>query len=332
MPQQLPGFLSSVDVKPTTILDIGLTAVLIYFLFSLIRDTRAVRLVIGATVLYGVYLLAQFLGLQLVSQILQAGAYAALFALVVVFQPELRRALERLGHVGSLGWLLAPGPQGAIEQVAAEVARAASSLARDRHGALILIERETGLTDLAETGVMIHADLTAELLDTIFMPRSALHDGAVIVRRDRILAAGAVIERLAESPAHAERFGTRHRAAFGITEETDALAVVVSEETGSISLIERGRIVRNLDEDKLRVALVTLLKLGTSWRETGFGAAESPRFGRGRLHIGRRPGPRRRPPQAMSVPSSPPPPANPSTGTATPRHGPAPAGGQGEHR
>ena len=265
---QFVDLLSGIQPKPTTFIDIGLTALLIYGLFSLIRDTRAVRLVIGVTLLYGVYVLAQLLGLQLLSQILQAGAVVGLFALVVVFQPELRRALERLGHVGSLGWMLAPGQQGAIDRVAAEVARAATGFAGDRHGALIVLERETGLEDFGETGVMMHADLSAELLRTIFMPRSPLHDGAAIIRGDRILAAGAVLP-LAESGPGGERYGTRHRAAFGITEETDALVVVVSEETGSIGLVERGRIVRDLDEEQLRVALVTLLRLDASLR-TGF--------------------------------------------------------------
>ncbi len=281
--QQLVDLLSGIQPKPTTFIDIGLTALLIYGLFSLIRDTRAVRLVIGVTLLYGVYVLAQVLGLQLLSQILQATAVVGLFALVVVFQPELRRALERLGHVGSLGWLLAPGQQGAIEHVAAEIAHAASGFAQDRHGALIVLERETGLEDFAESGVMMHADLSAELLRTVFMPRSPLHDGAVIVRGDRILAAGAVLP-LAEPAPGDERFGTRHRAAFGITQETDALVVVVSEETGSISLVERGRIVRDLDEEQLRVALVTLLRLDASLRSSaddwGRGPALRPRFHR----------------------------------------------------
>jgi diadenylate cyclase len=285
--QQLLSLLSGVELKPTTFIDIGLTALLIYGLFSLIRDTRAIRLVIGVTLLYGVYVIAQLLGLQLLSQILQAGAVVGLFALVVVFQPELRRALERLGHVGSLGWLLAPGQQGAIEQVAAEIARAATGFAEDRHGALIVIERETGLEDTAESGVMMHADLTAELLRTIFMPRSPLHDGAVIVRGDKVLAAGAVLP-LSDAYLGSERFGTRHRAAFGITEETDALVVVVSEETGAISLVERGHIIRNLDEEQLRIALVTLLRLGGEHRPSTSSHRRRSSISRGRLSWPRR--------------------------------------------
>ncbi len=280
---QFVDLLSGIQPKPTTFIDIGLTALLIYGLFSLIRDTRAVRLVIGVVLLYGLYVVAQLFGLQLLSQLLQAGAYVGLFALVVVFQPELRRALERLGHVGSLGWMLAPGQQGsAIDHVAAEVARAAAGFASDRHGALIVLERETGLEDLGETGVMMHADVSAELLRTIFMPRSPLHDGAAIIRGDRVLAAGAVLP-LAETGPGDERFGTRHRAAFGVTEETDALVVVVSEETGSIGLVERGRIVRDLDEEQLRVALVTLLRLDASLRSSSgerHASLPTPRQGR----------------------------------------------------
>jgi len=275
MPQLL-GQISSLEIKPSTILDVGLTALLIYGLFSLIRDTRAVRLVIGVILIYGIYIVAQLLGLQLLTQILQAGAVVGAFALVVVFQPELRRALERLGRVGSLGWLLAPGPQSGAELRAATVATAAGALAAERHGALIVIERETGLEDTAETGVMVQGVLSGELLRTIFMPRSPLHDGAVIVRGDDVLAAGVVLP-LADGH-QAERLGTRHRAAIGLTQETDAVVVVVSEETGGISLVERGRIVRNLDEDKLRVALTTLLH-GAPSRQDGTSAsgARGPR-------------------------------------------------------
>ncbi len=248
-----------VEIQPiVAFLDIVLTALLIYGLFSLIRGTRAVRLVIGVTVVYVIYVVAQALGLQLLSTILQAGAVVGLLALVVVFQPELRRGLERIGRVGSLGWLVTPVARRAVEEVAGVVARSAGVLGAQRIGSLVVIERETGLQDTAESGVMIEADLTVELLGSIFTPHSPLHDGAVIVRGRRIVAAGAVLP-LSDTGASRERFGTRHRAALGITEVTDALAVVVSEENGSISLVERGRIVRNLDEERLRGALVALL-------------------------------------------------------------------------
>ncbi len=256
---QLLQLVKGLKVQPVALLDIGLTALLIYGLFSLIRGTRAVRLVIGVTVLYAIYVVAQALGLQLLSQILQAGAVVGLLALVVVFQPELRRGLERIGRVGSLGWLLAPATRRSVERVAGIIGRGAMSLGAERIGALIVVERETGLQDAAESGVMIDAELSLELLETIFTPHSPLHDGAVIVRHERLVSAGVVLP-LSETGVYRERFGTRHRAALGITEQTDALAVVVSEETGSVSLVERGRIVRNLDEQRLVKGLVELLE------------------------------------------------------------------------
>ena len=224
------------QVSLSTVLDIAITAVLIYWLFSLIRGTQAVRLVVGVTILVLVYVLAEALGLRLLRQVLESGAVVALFALVVVFQPELR----------------------AIERVSDEVASAAAGLSRDGYGALIVIERETGLEQVAETGVMIHGDVSADLLRTIFARGTSLHDGAVIIREDRVLAAGALLP-LAETTIHTERYGTRHRAALGITESTDAIVVVVSEENGQISLVERARIVRNLNEPQLSRAIRALL-------------------------------------------------------------------------
>jgi len=256
MPELLRSILEQVRV--TTVLDIGLTALLIYWLFSLIRGTRAVRLVIGVSVLFIVYVLAVALDLRLLTRILQAGAVVGLFALVVVFQPELRRALERIGRVGSFGWLWSPAESRAIGHVAAEVAKAAAGLSADGHGALIVLERETGLEEVAETGVMIHGDVSADLLRTIFAPRTALHDGAVVIRGETIVAAGATLP-LADPTVHTERFGTRHRAALGIAEQTDAVVIVVSEENGQISLVERTRIVRNLNEPQLARAIRTLL-------------------------------------------------------------------------
>jgi diadenylate cyclase len=278
------------QITLTTVLDIGITALFIYWLFSLIRGTRAVTLVIGVSILLGIYALAQFLGLRLFTQILQAGAVVGLFALVVVFQPELRRGLERIGRVGAVGRLFAPAAQRQIEHVAREVSKAAGILSREGHGALIVLERETGLEEIAETGVMVHSDLSHELLCTIFMPRSALHDGAVVVRGDQILAAAALLP-LTEMML-SERFGTRHRAALGITEDTDAVAVVVSEESGQMSVVERARIVRVPNEGQLERAILALLEapsvpgaLGRGGRGGGPGGAS-----RSRLRIARRTG------------------------------------------
>lgn len=259
MLDQLIELVKSFKVEPVAFLDIALVALLIYGLFSLIRGTRAVRLVIGVTVLYVVYVAAQALGLKLLSQILQAGAVVGLLALVVVFQPELRRGLERIGRVGSFGWLFVPGARRSVQRVAATVAQAAFELGAQKIGALMVLERETGLQDAAESGVMLDGQISVELLETLFTPHAALHDGAVIIRHERIIAAGVVLP-LSETGAYRERFGTRHRAALGISEQTDAIAVVVSEETGGVSLVERGRIVRNLDEARLTGALTDLLQ------------------------------------------------------------------------
>lgn len=275
------------QVRLTTLVDIGITALLIYWLFSLIRGTRAVRLVIGVSVLFVVYVLAVAFGLELLTRILQGGAVVGLFALVVIFQPEIRRGLERIGRVGSVGWMLSPADSRVVDRVADEVARAAADLSAEGHGALIVLERETGLEDAAETGVMIHGDVSSDLIRTIFAPRTALHDGAVIIRGETVLAAGALLP-LAETTVQAERFGTRHRAALGIAEQTDAVVVVVSEENGQISLVERSRIVRNLNEAQLARTIRTLLdptrgrrrrslRLGSA-RESGTtSAARAPR-------------------------------------------------------
>lgn len=289
---QLFDLVDGVKIEPTALLDIALTALLIYGLFSLIQGTRAVRLVIGAIVLYGIFVVAQALDLRLLSGILQTGAVVGLLALVVIFQPELRRGLDRIGRVGSFGWVLAPsGPAGSAERVARTISRTAGSLAAGRIGGIIVIERETGLEDAAESGVMLHADLSEELLASIFTPHSPLHDGAVIVRADRVLAASVVLP-LSETSVHRERFGMRHRAALGITEQTDAIGVVVSEENGQITLVERGRLLRNLDEERLRTALVALLRPadGRSRAAAGISALGRSPFARGkRPRVLRRP-------------------------------------------
>ena len=244
----------------TSVVDILLVAVLFYGLLVLIRGTRAIRMAIGLVLIYLLYLGAQALDLVLLSTLLQAGAVVGLFAIVVLFQPELRRGLEQIGRIGSLNRLLVSSEFATGDFVAREVSRAARLLAGSRHGALIVIERQTGLHDLAaESGVTINADLRAELLATIFYHGTALHDGAVVVAGRRIVAAGVVLP-LSQNVLDSERYGTRHRAAIGISEQTDAVVVVVSEETGSISLVMRGRIERNLSEDRLRRRIFSLIR------------------------------------------------------------------------
>jgi diadenylate cyclase len=243
-----------------SIIDILLVAIVIYWLFILIRGTRAVRIVIGLSVLYLVYLAAVLFGLDLLRSLMETAALAGLFAVVVVFQPELRRGLEQIGRIGSVNRFFVSAEVAGAERVAREISRAARILAGSRHGALIALERETGLQDLAsESGVPIHADLRAELLVTIFYRGTALHDGAVVISGEQITSAGVLLP-LSQNVLDSERYGTRHRAAIGISEQTDAVVVVVSEETGSISLVVRGRIERNLTEEQLRRRIFNLIR------------------------------------------------------------------------
>jgi diadenylate cyclase len=244
----------------TSIIDILLVAIVIYWLFILIRGTRAVRIVIGLSILYLVYLAAILFEFDLLRQLMETAAVVGLFAVVVVFQPELRRALEQIGRIGSVNRFFVSAEVAGAERVAREISRAARILAGSRHGALIALERETGLQDLAtETGVPIHADLRAELLATLFYHGTALHDGAVIVAGDKILSAGVLLP-LSQNVLDSERYGTRHRAAIGISEQTDAIVIVISEETGSVSLVMRGRIERNLTEEQLRRRIFNLIR------------------------------------------------------------------------
>ncbi len=244
----------------TSIVDIGLVAIVIYWLFILIRGTRAVRIVIGLSILYLVYLAALLFGFDLLRSLMETAAVVGLFAVVVVFQPELRRGLEQIGRIGSVNRFFVSTEVASAERVAREISRASRILAGSRHGALIVLERETGLQDLAtESGVPVHADLRAELLVTIFYRGTALHDGAVVVSGEQITSAGVLLP-LSQNVVDSERYGTRHRAAIGISEQTDAVVVVVSEETGSISLVVRGRIERNLTEEHLRRRIFNLIR------------------------------------------------------------------------
>ena len=214
---------------------------------------------IGVTVLYVIYVLAQALGLQLLSQILQAGAVVGLLALVVVFQPELRRGLERIGRLGSFGWLFVPGARRSVQKQASVVAQSAFELGAQKIGALIVLERETGLQDAAESGVPIDGELSVELLETLFTPHSPLHDGAVIVRHERVTSAGVVLP-LSDSGVYRERFGTRHRAALGHHRADRRGGRRGQRGDRRVSLVERGRIVRNLDQQRLAKSLADLLE------------------------------------------------------------------------
>jgi diadenylate cyclase len=243
------------------ILDVLVVAFLLYQLLKLIRGTQAVQLLLGLAVIFVVGWLAQLLQLRLLEFIFTTGTQAIVIAAIVLFQPELRRALEQVGRLGPVRSLMGRHPEAAVEHTVDEVLRAAQSLSERRSGALIVFERETGLENLAATGVKIGGEVTAEVLATIFYPGSPLHDGAVIIRDTLLVAAGCVLP-LAETLPGVGRMGTRHRAALGLTLQSDALVLIVSEETGLISIALDGRLHRGLDQAAQRAMLQ--LSLGAS--------------------------------------------------------------------
>jgi diadenylate cyclase len=238
-------------VGPVEVVDVLLVAFLFYQLLRLVRGTQATQLLVGLVFLGIVGVLAGQLHLILISWLFQTAAPFIVIGIIVLFQPELRRILDQVGRIGHLGRPLSAFNPQLFNRSIAEAIRAAERLSARRTGALIAFERDVGLEDYAATGVRINGELSAEFLQSIFFPNSPLHDGAVIVRGGTILAAGCLLP-LADEATVRERLGTRHRAAVGLSLASDALLLVISEETGGISVVENGRITRNLDGDGLR--------------------------------------------------------------------------------
>ena len=236
------------------ILDILLVAFIFFWALYLVRGTRAVSLLRGVIFLVIVVtLLSGLARLRAFAWLIQKALPALLVAIPVIFQQELRRALERVGRAGTL-FGRSTGNQALLEQALAAIAQASHVLSERRHGALIVLERETGLQEFVDSGVLLDAAITSDLLLTIFDPHTMLHDGAVIVRRGRVVAAACVLPLTTAFLAD-RQLGLRHRAAIGATEESDAIAVVVSEERGAISIAHNGRIIRNLDAKRLEAVL-----------------------------------------------------------------------------
>ncbi len=231
--------------------DILIITYVIYRIALLIRGTRAMQMVLGLIVLGGAFVTSQMLGLFTVNWILNNFLASLIVILVVIFQADLRRALTRVGSRPFFGGRARA--QGVVE----ELAEAAAWLSAHRIGGLIAIEDGVGLHEYIEAGRPIEGHLSAELLETIFMPGSPLHDGAVIVKGDRIIAAACLLP-LSSNPGVARTLGTRHRAALGLAEETDATVIVVSEEDGTISIARRGNLTRGVDAPGLRSALQEL--------------------------------------------------------------------------
>jgi diadenylate cyclase len=251
---QLQEILSQFDASAAV--DVLLIAAAIFATLRVLSGTRAMTQMRGAfAILLFAVVIGRVFGLTAVNFLVDHSFTAVLVGAAVVFQPEIRRALDRLGRTGFLGL---SSPQGQSE-VIDSIVKAVGRMSEVRHGGLFVVERNTGLQDVIETGIPVDARVSPELLEGIFFPNSPLHDMAVVLRDERVVAAGCVLPLASDLPADARNLGTRHRAAIGITEHTDALTVVVSEETGDISIGLAGRLTPVADERRLRAVLEWLL-------------------------------------------------------------------------
>jgi uncharacterized protein (TIGR00159 family) len=253
---ELWSFLASTYDPVRDTLDVVVVFFGIYWLLLLIKGTRAIQILIGLVALIAARLVSDLAGLMTVSWILDNFLASAVLIIIVLFQADIRRALARVGR-GVFPRLSARQESHILE----EVVRAAQTLSQKRVGALVVLERETGLDDLIEVGASVDAVVSQELLTALFLPYSPLHDGAVVIQEGRIAYAGCILPLTLRTDLP-EGVGTRHRAAVGLTEESDAVVVVVSEETSTISVVHAGEMIRDLDGPKLRGVLTDLLTRG----------------------------------------------------------------------
>jgi diadenylate cyclase len=256
----MPGHVASLlHVSQFTwldVIDILIVAFIVYQLLQFIRGTHAVQMALGGLVLVILYWASQWFNLETVNWLLRTFLPYVVFGIIVVFQTEIRKVLAHLGKTPLLGAFAASR----TEEVIDEIVLAATTLAAQRTGAILVIEREMGLRSYIETGIALDALLTYDLLISIFNPGTPLHDGAVMIQGNRVAAAACFLP-LTVNPALSRELGSRHRAAIGVTEDTDALAVVVSEETGGISVVVGGNIRRNVDGRALKQALLEGLEV-----------------------------------------------------------------------
>lgn len=263
-------------LKLTDIIDIFLIALIVYQLLKILKETRAMQLVKGIFLLFLTLQVSSWAHLTTLNYLLRNAMQVGMFAIVVIFQPELRSLLEKMGrsNVGKLIDVATGKAYGDEEDYAvSEIVTAASNMSSTKTGALIVIERETKLGDVIRTGTLLDAEVSSSLLENIFFPNTPLHDGAVIIRGDRIHTAGCFLP-LTSNTNLSRDLGTRHRAALGISEASDSIVVIVSEETGKISIAINGSLTRNLTEASLKTALSKALSKNSDrdklrfWRST----------------------------------------------------------------
>jgi diadenylate cyclase len=262
-------FLSSILRRPPVgwwdLLDIAIVSFLIYEFLQLIRGTRAVQMGVGTLIIVALFYVSRLAPLQTVNWLIRNMLLYVAFAAIVIFQSDIRRALAHFGQAPFFRYF---NRQEAADETIEEIVVAATMLSSQKVGAIIAVEREIGLRNYIESGIPLDATLTYDLLVTIFHPGSALHDGAVILQENRIAAAACFLP-LTVNPRVSRELGTRHRAAIGLTEEGDAVAVIVSEETGAISVAIDGKIDRRLSPDDLRTKLRSLITTRKSGRQPG---------------------------------------------------------------
>lgn len=248
--------------------DIAIVWFVLYKLIMVIRGTKAIQLLKGVIILIVVWLVSIVFNLPTIQWITNQIIIWGFVIIVILFQPELRRALEQLGR-GGLFKRSSKSEEEVIEQIVNSIITSCVYMAKRRIGALITIELETGIGEYIETGIPINGELTNQLLTNIFTPNTPLHDGAVIIKHNKIIAAACYLP-LSESSSISKELGTRHRAAMGISEVTDALTIIVSEETGAISCAKNGELFRSVDDEKLYNILITNLTQSMKAPETTF--------------------------------------------------------------
>lgn len=246
------------NIKLNNVIDILIVSYIIYKLFMLIKETRAETLIKGLFLVFVVWGISVLLQLTTLAWIIEYAIQVGFLALIIIFQPELRRALEHLGR-SKLFKNPVTVTEEEVDNITNQIVDAAIDLSSTKTGALIVIEQETGLSDYMEAGIKLDAILTSQLLENIFVVNTPLHDGAVIIRNNRIAAAACFLP-LSEKRDINKKLGTRHRAALGISENSDAIVVVVSEETGNISLAINGKLTRNYNAERLKDILSRVIK------------------------------------------------------------------------
>jgi diadenylate cyclase len=267
--QQFAEILRRPPVTWWDVLDILLVAIIIYELLKLIRGTRAVQMAVGIASIVGLFYLSRGLQLETLNWLIRNVVGYVVFAVIVLLQADIRRALVHLGR-GKLFRRL--DRKVADDDTVEELVVAATTLSAKRIGAIVVIERSIGLRNYIESGIPLDATLTYDLLVSIFQPSSPLHDGAVIVQADRVAAAACFLP-LTINPRLNRELGSRHRAAIGVTEENDSVAIIVSEESGRISIVEDGNLEHDIDADRLRTRLkevVTLRRAKGKQRQAGY--------------------------------------------------------------